>query len=250
MIWKLSERSAVGASPWLTEVMKAAPSGIQTPPKGAFRVQRMDTKAGLDYDVIAASLKAACLKQLEAHGDIPDKKKRTESDGVMAVAVHRAFAGLTSREASDPGLWAWFTVFAVPGYVRWRWPTVSPGALAGRIAGNIRRNALARLWWWAEVTHDPAKDEDNPAVRYAITRNVTDRQDLILWCGDCAFAGKREIVKSLDAIQTDNALGSKSQQLLCRYVNRMLRTVCIDALPDENAVQDACERAYNIGRQQ
>jgi hypothetical protein len=249
-MWKLSERSSVGVSDWLTGVVSAAPSIIQPPQKTSFLVQRMDTKAGLDHDVVAADLKSACMKLLTGHGDAPNKSALAESDGIMAVAVHRAFAGLTPREASDPDLWAWFSVFSVPGYVRWRWPTTSLPALAGRMAGSIRRNALARLWWWAEVTLDPSVDESNPKARYAVTLNVEDRQDLILWCGDCAFAGKREIVHSLDAIQRDHSLGSRSQQLLCRYVNRMLRTVCVDALPDKEAIRAACDRAYTIGKQQ
>ncbi len=247
MILKLSECSAVWTSPWLTEVIKTAAPGIQAPPKGTFRVQRMDTLAGLDYDVIAASLKAAYLEQMRAYGDIPDKNKRTESDGVMAVDVHRAFAGLTSREACDPGLWAWFTVFAVPGYVHWRWPTGSLPALAGRMAGNIRRNALARLWWWAEVTHDPEKEIDDQD-RYKTTLVTEGRSDFILYVGDCAFSGNRDLLHHLSNLQQTEAKGSKEQQRLCRAVNRIARVICLDSLDVDLQMRMLCERAYQISQ--
>ena len=81
-----------------------------------------------------------------------------------------------------------------------------------RIAGNIRRNALARLWWWAEVTHDDERDPQD-SQRYELTRQTKDRSDLILWLGDCAFSGSKPAARRLCHLQ--RTIKRTAHRLLC-----------------------------------
>jgi hypothetical protein len=79
------------------------------------------------------------------------------SDRWLAPRLH-ATLRLTRHEAADPGLWAWIAVDLAPDYVRWRFPgrrgsdgEEAAGPPAKRFIGNDRDNAVARLWWGAEL---------------------------------------------------------------------------------------------------
>jgi hypothetical protein len=165
----------------------------------------------------------------------------------MAIAVHKAFDGLTLREASDPDFWAYIACFGCAHYVRWRWETDKPAALWTRYAGNIRRNAVSRLWWWAEITCDLCKPLEDPH-RYEITRNVRGRQSLMLWYVDCAFSGHPLVAHRLAALQEDRALNDTAQKDLCRTVNRLARVVCLDSISSQAQSDSLCERAHSISR--
>lgn len=171
------------------------------------------------------------------------KKDYYASDGLLAVNVHKLMNRITIREASDPGLWAYLAVFASATYVKWRWPN----NVAVRFAGNIRRNALARLWWWAEVTHDPKKEIDDPE-RYETTLVTEGRSDFILYVGDCAFSGNRALLHHLSNLQQTEAKGSKDQQRLCRAVNRIARVTCVDSLDVDSQMKMLCKQAYQISQ--
>jgi hypothetical protein len=93
-------------------------------------------------------------------------------DGEMAIAV-RSHLPLTAREASDRHLWWWLNLRLGPRLVRARWvkdgapPTIS----RARVLGPVNRNALARLWWGAQMVR-----ELDDADRY--TRLMFANQDL------------------------------------------------------------------------
>jgi hypothetical protein len=242
MMRRIVNRSDLKTTAWLASVMAQPWNSAAPIPSDGCRIQNWDSVAHLEAETVNEQLLPVFEQLAEAHPqDISD------TDGEMATAVHKACDGLTRREASDAAMWAWHCACGLQQYVRWRWTTKSENAFWLRMAGNVRRNALARLWWWAEITHDPSKDLNDPE-RYAITREVARRQDLILWCGDCAFSGNPTVVLNLHRIQETKGLGGTSQQKLCRAVNRMLQTVCIDALSDEVVLASTCDSAYALSR--
>lgn len=69
-----------------------------------------------------------------------------ETDGPNALALRR-HCRFDLRTASDPEVWHYATVVRFRDYVDARWNPVKEE----RILGNVRRNALARLWWTAEA---------------------------------------------------------------------------------------------------
>jgi hypothetical protein len=241
MIHRISNRSAVRKSQWLTEIT-ALPWRNVTPPNIlGLGVHPVDLMKNLDDGLIARKIND---KFLELAARLTESSEIVASDGEMAACVHQAFEGLTLREAADADLWAYMTVIECPQYVRWRWHQRNAD-LSSRYAGNIRRNALARLWWWAEVTHDPDKPSEE-AAKYSETLNVANRQDFILYALDCTFSGHRQLVRQLTKVQLSQAQGSRSQQKLCRSVNRIARVVCLDAIQDDGQLDEVCRRAYDV----
>ena len=241
MIHKISNRSAVRKSQWVADVQAMAWRDVAPPSVSGLGVQPLDLVKNLDGALITRKINE---KFLELGARLTEPAQIRASDGEMAVCVHRAFDGSTLREAADADLWAYISTIACPQYVRWRWHQRNAD-LPSRFAGNIRRNALARLWWWAEITHDPDKPTEE-AARYSETLNTANRQDFIQYTIDCTFSGHRQLVRQLSKVQLSQAQGSRSQQKLCRSVNRIARVVCLDAIHDEGQLDDVSRRAYEV----
>jgi hypothetical protein len=242
---RLAERNRLKASDWLLDTTTEDWRRVEAPPREGLKIQQFDLDANLNGGLVVQSIKDVFDRILTGVGDPPSRTERVGSDGEMAAAVHKAVDGLTRREASDPDLWAHLCCFGCPKYVRWRWTTNKPGAMWLRYAGNIRRNALARLWWWAEVTHNPTKSLGDPK-RYEITREVEDRQSLMLYFGDCAFSGHGLLAHGLCDLQDEQSINDDNQKKLCRSVNRLARVVCLDCLDDNFAADKVCKQAFQL----
>jgi hypothetical protein len=79
---------------------------------------------------------------------------RAASDRWLAPRLHFALR-LTRAEASDRGLWQWLAL-EKPAYVHWRWQDSEGFVADNRWWGEIHKQALARLWWGAELFRDGA----------------------------------------------------------------------------------------------
>lgn len=241
---RIVDRKHVRGTEWLTDTATNAWRNVSAPSVTGFKIQQFDTDANLDSGLAIQGIKDS-FERITLHmGDPPSRTERVGSDGEMAASLHKVLDGLSRREASDADFWAYLCCFGCPQYVRWRWTTNKAGALWSRYAGNIRRNALARLWWWAEVTCDPAKALGD-AKRYAITRQVEDRQSLMLYFGDCAFSGHLLLARGLCDLQEQRGIDDDKQKKLCRSINRLARVVCLDALDDQSAAR-VCQQALDL----
>jgi hypothetical protein len=81
-----------------------------------------------------------------------------ESDGWLSPRLHHALR-LTRAEAGDRGLWHWLAL-RYRSYVEYRW-TGDSGVNRDRWFGPVHKQALARLWWGAELFRDG--DDYEPA---------------------------------------------------------------------------------------
>jgi hypothetical protein len=132
-----------------------------------------------------------------AHVDLEDLREELESvvetrdrydsgiDAAAAPAVH-ARLDISRRVAADPGVWHYLAVVEFPKFVRYRWEFNSETAMREKfLAGgtDIYSNALHRLWWISELTHD---DGD-----YSLTRRVFAKQTLANKIFDRWFARYR-----------------------------------------------------------
>ena len=90
------------------------------------------------------------------------------SDSWLAPRVHSALR-LTRAEASDRGTWHWLAVGRHSWYVEFRW-TGKEGVNDARWLGPIHKQALARLWWGAELFRN--------GPDYAPVQALFARQDL------------------------------------------------------------------------
>ena len=102
---------------------------------------------------------------LPAKGDLKDAKN--------AIRLHKALPDLTLQAASDPRLWVRLAHVDCWAYMRRRW-NVSNAKLKGDTGKQVRyvrqhyfmsgnrgltRHGIARLWWYAHLTHDPARTD-------------------------------------------------------------------------------------------
>jgi hypothetical protein len=91
---------------------------------------------------------------LVAHNRVLDGAwpDRATSDRWLAPRIHHALR-LFRVEAADKGMWQWIAL-RYPWYLEWRWSD-REGAIANdRWWGPIHKQAIARLWWGAEVFRD------------------------------------------------------------------------------------------------
>ncbi|MEO3807956.1 DUF6339 family protein [Sphaerisporangium sp. B11E5] len=108
--------------------------------------------------------------------------ERTSADAWLAPVLH-ATLRLTRREASDSRIWNYLALRLAPDYVYWRHlsrgnpPTVS----RARFSGPFHSQAMARLWWAAELFRDGP--DYGPVVAACSNQDVLNtvlRLDVIL----------------------------------------------------------------------
>ena len=149
-------------SPWISEL-------------GVKSQREMETSADLK----------APLELLEpTNGDLKDIEN--------AIRLHKALPYLTPLQARDPRLWTRLTHVEGWAYMRKRWPVekhLKDEAKAVRFIESryfvaqaqsraLLRNGIARLWWTAKVSHDPARD--NPYELAAVLLSTLDITQQIL----------------------------------------------------------------------
>jgi hypothetical protein len=109
-----------------------------------------------------------------------------------AIRVHKALPHLSPLQARDPRLWTRLAHVEAWSYMRKRWPVEKHMRDEGRATRFIEaryfvtqaqsrallRNGIARLWWTAKVSHDPARD--NPYELAAVLLSTLDITQQIL----------------------------------------------------------------------
>lgn len=103
-----------------------------------------------------------------------------------ARALHSWLQSLDHVAARDERLWVYLTHVVFPAYCRNRWPVPDTDAARANVEHHwfargtklrvLRRNALARLWWAAELTRAPWEDD-------SLADLGADREDPWLYTG-------------------------------------------------------------------
>jgi len=126
---------------------------------------------------------SGALPQLDGAGE-------SSKDGDAAIALHRSLSGLTRVEASDSRLWNALGLTTYRNYIEQRWGDggASSEAWASRrvlpvdVSGMrpLARQSLSRLWWTAQVLHDPflimplSKEAGDPYAYVPLAFSVED----------------------------------------------------------------------------
>lgn len=160
---------------------------------------------------------------------VVDDHSRYDSsiDAALAEDVHRTL-DITRRVAGDPGLWHWLAVIHNPTFVRHRWEYHSEAAMREKFLGagsDLYSNAIHRLWWIAELTHD---DDD-----YGLTETVFSNQTMVNKVFDRWFARYRPAVIAL----CDELAGEPSwviEETTNRF-NHALTNVQLEGLDEDEA---------------
>jgi hypothetical protein len=123
-----------------------------------------------------------------------------KSDMENSISLYGAVKGLTEVQASDERLWVFLTHNIYWDYMRKRWPIEETQNPISRIRDryfmrnmnleSITRNGIARLWWYAHLTHDSSRE--NP---FELLEILLSRQDLAVGITERAL-GASSIIRT------------------------------------------------------
>lgn len=157
--------------------------------------------------------------------------QKAECDAWLAPRLHFALR-LNRREAARRGIWRWLGCVFAPEYVRWRWGAddvdpndpVANAAKIERFIGPDYKQALARLWWMAELFRNgPDYAPVSAAVLNQDVPNNLFRMDI---------AHHRPTVQA--AVVVLEGKSGREANALAKAVNSAATTLIVDLIaPDE-----------------
>jgi len=153
----------------------------------------------------------------------------TAMDGALAADVHRSL-DVSRRVAGDPGLWHWLAVVRYSHFVRHRWQYRSEAAMREKFLGagsDLYSNALHRLWWIAELTHDDSTGD------YSLTESVFANQTIVNKVFDRWFARYEPAVVAVVRTLSDEP--SRVIDEATNQFNHALTSVQLEGLSESEA---------------
>lgn len=178
-----------------------------------------------DADIMGAIDKVIAEFKKLSEKELTD---RPATDSKMAAFLHQELK-LTLFEASNRQFWHYLTVVRCPEYVSWRFKKGTNPTAKYLFLGPWYRNALGRLWWWAEYSHDPAAGND----KYSRTIRAGQSQEFMRNTIENSFCGNRALVRRLcDAAFPAVGTSMKDEQHreMIKRINAMLVTTALDTL--------------------
>jgi hypothetical protein len=186
---------------------------------------------------------ATVLEEAMRRGNSPG-----ESDQWLGPRVH-ATLRLTRREAADKRVWNYLTVAEFPKYVLRRWRnSENPDDIVpvDRFLGEDSKNALARLWWAAELTR-------NGPDYSATTKALSNSRFGISWQHLDSMHHRPAalaVAGFLEDFGNDGATDYQGQ-VMAKAFNLALRTLSLDALSenvatDAQAIREWCEEEIDV----
>lgn len=186
---------------------------------------------------------------------------RPQTDTDNAILLYRALSGLKSTHATDRRLWAALCHTDYWSYTRWRFPISDDDKKAiqhirthwfvsGGGLGALRRNAVSRLWWAAQLTVAPwERDSGLSALskpdRFYYTRVLLSSQEVYLGIMERDFGSNLRLrICLLDAFWRFRQAVSSADQLIrraCSRLNLILGYRHLPVLPVEE-IANACDR--------
>ena len=206
-----------------------------------FRRHRKSTELRGDIGRIGEKLEEA----MEKYDDDDEEKENIEKiDQFVAPTVHDAIS-ISPREAAErEGIWHYLAVVEFPDFVRYRWP---PDA-AERTKTSMREkylgrhrdvysNAFHRLWWIAELTHDPSLDDE-----YQRTVKALETQRLANTIFDRDFHRSPDVVQACVEVLAGES-NDVIEQVTYR-VNHGFSAVTLEAMSSDE-IRDRVEEIHD-----
>lgn len=195
------------------------------------------------------------------------KFEKAASDVDNAIKVHQYLGSIKEIQARDPRLWAYVTHALFPTYCRERWPLPKDDKKAidsvlthwfvdARGLAALRRNAIARLWWAAHLTHAPWKSDEELTFlaqddEYAYTRALLANQDIFQGALERSFgSNQRMLIALLEVVRKDpkNRQTTPFSTAFAKEVNLLSRFRELSVLPPTDLVNAFEEIALRIVR--
>jgi len=175
---------------------------------------------------------------------LPDGSGKRDSENVRLV--HAWLAHLTPVQASDARLWTYLTHSVYSAYTAARWPIASDSEVVSRIReryfvegeslASITRNAIARLWWFGHLTHNPLRPDAYELADVLLT--VQDMQQAFL---ERTIGRSRRILHTALRLwqhRANQGDGPGDQGKVIKKWARLIRlhgaVVLLDALPEKD----------------
>ncbi|EJN57780.1 hypothetical protein HSB1_38650 [Halogranum salarium B-1] len=153
----------------LTEEFAKDPNSVS---KGTF--EDLSEPISGDYDVDLEPV----FEAIQAVKDDGIEEFNNEMDSKIAPVLHEQLS-IPRRVATDTRMWHRLAAVELREYVKYRWDP--DGAILEKYrgrAGDLDSNAIARLWWIAELTHVPPDSDLAPLIdvedEYELTRVALD----------------------------------------------------------------------------
>lgn len=101
------------------------------------------------------------------------REEKRKMDKELAPVIHQEL-DLTRRQASNPEIWNYLSIYERPKFVLRRWgeeAAKNRWIVRSQRKQSLNRQAFANLWWVAEKTYNSERG-------YSFTRKLLDDQDL------------------------------------------------------------------------
>ena len=153
--------------------------------------------------------------------------KDKECDAWVAPRLH-CILRLSRRQARNQGFWRWLALVPLSRYVRHRWAADSEVAAYRYLGGTnfLRRNAISRLWWGAEIMRN---GPDYRAVEAVFLNSGLEQYIL-----DLRFGHLRASALALSRVGTGNGgtapLAFEQIKELSKRANLLLSATALESL--------------------
>jgi uncharacterized protein DUF6339 len=178
------------------------------------------------------------FRKLEAQG----KRKTGDYDIAMCEALHRQLKHLPAAVKLDMRMWHWLAIKRFPDFVWIRWDGKVPadvasalarGGMAARFLGNRslrgrNRNALARLFFTAEILYDQKEG-------YRLATTAFANQDRHTSLFERKMGLLPEAAKAL--IRVTQKMGSEEIQKTAKRLNHIGSALVLDTVDEQQLIR-------------
>lgn len=182
----------------------------------------LDEAMSIDLELISGLLEHALAQDMEKDGEL---------DQWLSPRFHFAMR-LPRRIAGDRGFWTWLTLKVGMRYTLHRWGN-GENVTMYRYTGDFKRNALSRLWWFAEM----ARNGPSYSPVQGVLRDASTAQ----YAMELKYSMYRPAVIAFGRAAVSNKLGFEQLKSLSKRINAYLSLRSLEALglAETNGARDA-----------
>jgi hypothetical protein len=155
-------------------------------------------------------------------------EQQTDFDLKVAEILHRT-SGLAPAEAAARDIWAFLALVLLPDVACWRFTKRTDERL---LATDLTRHVFGRLWWRAELVHDP-----NSAQPYSALKILGEAAFDQIYARRRSLGGSPQLVRAILRVWSDIDTHDFTERTILRdFLMRLLRLgafMSFEALEDD-----------------